>query len=148
MTSLVVTDRLELSTRGDAEVVDITERIAEKVSLPPGYTVEYGGQFENQQRAMKRLSVIVPTVIALVLVMLWVSFGTIRHALIIIINVPLAMIGGILGLLITRQYLSVHRVPPQRVLDIRHPRMRVLTAARHSAPLRLGHHRGNRFAIS
>ena len=56
-------------------VADIQERIAEQVTLPPGYTVEYGGQFENQQRAMKRLSIIVPTVIGLVLVMLWMSFG-------------------------------------------------------------------------
>jgi cobalt-zinc-cadmium resistance protein CzcA len=56
---------------------------------------------------MKRLSIIVPTVIALVLVMLWMSFGVMRHALIIIINVPLALIGGIFGLLITGSYLSV-----------------------------------------
>lgn len=88
-------------------VADIQARIAEKVTLPPGYTIDYGGQFENQQRAMKRLAIIVPTVIGLVLVMLWVSFGTIRHALIIIVNVPLALIGGILGLLVTRSYLSV-----------------------------------------
>lgn len=88
-------------------VADIQARIAEKVTLPPGYTIEYGGQFENQQRAMKRLSIIVPTVILLVLVVLWMSFGVMRHALIIIVNVPLALIGGILGLLITGQYLSV-----------------------------------------
>jgi cobalt-zinc-cadmium resistance protein CzcA len=88
-------------------VKDIQSRIAKKVTLPPGYAVEYGGQFENQQRAMKRLSIIVPTVIALVLVMLWMSFGVMRHALIIVVNVPLALIGGILGLLVTRSYLSV-----------------------------------------
>ncbi len=88
-------------------VADIQERIADKVVLPPGYTVEYGGQFENQQRAMKRLSIIVPTVIGLVLVMLWMSFGALRHALIIIVNVPLALIGGILGLVVTGSYLSV-----------------------------------------
>jgi cobalt-zinc-cadmium resistance protein CzcA len=88
-------------------VADIQQRIAQKVELPPGYTIEYGGQFENQQRAMKRLSIIVPTVIALVLVMLWMTFGVMRHALIIIVNVPLALVGGILGLLITGEYLSV-----------------------------------------
>jgi len=88
-------------------VRDIQSRIAGKVILPSGYTVEYGGQFENQQRAMKRLSVIVPTVMGLVLVMLWMSFGVVRHALIIIVNVPLALIGGIIGLFITREYLSV-----------------------------------------
>jgi len=88
-------------------VADIQQRIAQRVTLPPGYTIEYGGQFENQQRAMKRLAIIVPTVIGLVLVMLWMSFGLVRHALIIIINVPLALIGGIVGLLLTGQYLSV-----------------------------------------
>lgn len=88
-------------------VADIQKRISEKVTLPPGYTVEYGGQFENQQRAMKRLSIIVPTVIVSVFIMLCMSFGSIRCALTIIVNVPLSLIGGILGLLITREYLSV-----------------------------------------
>ena len=88
-------------------VKDIRTRIAEKVVLPPGYNVEYGGQFENQQRAMKRLSIIVPSVIGLVLLLLWMSFGVVRHALIIIVNVPLALIGGVIGLLITGEYLSV-----------------------------------------
>ncbi len=88
-------------------VADIRERIAAQVALPPGYTIEYGGQFENQQRAMRRLAIIVPTVIALVLVMLWMTFGNMRHAAIIIVNVPLALVGGILGLWITGAYLSV-----------------------------------------
>jgi cobalt-zinc-cadmium resistance protein CzcA len=88
-------------------VADIQQRIRTEVELPPGYTIQYGGQFENQQRAMRRLSIIVPIVIGLVFVMLWTSFGAVRHALIIIVNVPLALIGGILGLLITGQYLSV-----------------------------------------
>ncbi|MCZ6572968.1 MAG: CusA/CzcA family heavy metal efflux RND transporter [Planctomycetota bacterium] len=88
-------------------VADIRSRIDERVDLPPGYFIEYGGQFENQQRAMARLSIIVPIVIAAVLIMLWIAFGTARHALIIIVNVPLALIGGIFGLLITGEYLSV-----------------------------------------
>ena len=88
-------------------VADIQGRISEHVTFPPGYSIEYGGQFENQQRAMKRLSIIVPTVIGLVLVMLWMSFRVVRHALIIIVNVPLALIGGVLGLLVTGEYLSV-----------------------------------------
>jgi cobalt-zinc-cadmium resistance protein CzcA len=88
-------------------VADIRQRIADKVELPPGYMIEYGGQFENQQRAMRRLSIIVPTAIALVLVMLWLAFGVMRHALIILVNVPLALVGGILGLLATGEYLSV-----------------------------------------
>jgi len=88
-------------------VADIQDRIQKEVTLPPGYWIEYGGQFENQQRAMTRLSIIVPIVIAMVFFMLWISFGTVRHALIIITNVPLALVGGIFGLLLTGEYLSV-----------------------------------------
>ena len=87
-------------------IADIQQRISDEVDLPPGYYVEYGGQFENQQRAMARLSVIVPIVIAVVFIMLWMSFGSVRHALIIIVNVPLALIGGVFGLLVTGEYLS------------------------------------------
>ena len=64
-------------------IADIRQRIQDNVDLPPGYYVEYGGQFENQQRAMARLSIIVPIVIAAVFIMLWMSFGSTRHALII-----------------------------------------------------------------
>ncbi|HUU83097.1 MAG TPA: CusA/CzcA family heavy metal efflux RND transporter [Phycisphaerae bacterium] len=88
-------------------IADIQRRIADEVELPAGYFVEYGGQFENQQRAMSRLSIIVPVVVAIVFVMLWMSFGTTRHALIVIVNVPLALIGGVFGLLVSGEYLSV-----------------------------------------
>ena len=88
-------------------VADIQRRIEEKISLPPGYSIEYGGQFENQQRAMSRLSVIVPTVIGSVFLMLWMAFGTFRHAFIIILNVPLSLVGGVLGLFFMNEYLSV-----------------------------------------
>ena len=88
-------------------VADIQAQIREKVSLPAGYYIEYGGQFENQQRAMKRLSIIVPIVIALVFFMLCLTFGSVHHALLIMVNVPLALIGGVFGLFITGEYLSV-----------------------------------------
>ena len=88
-------------------VADIQDKIKEKVNLPSGYYIEYGGQFENQQRAMKRLSIIVPIVIVLVFFMLGLMFGTIHHVLLIMLNVPLALIGGIFGLLLTGEYLSV-----------------------------------------
>lgn len=88
-------------------IADIQQAITDKVDLTPGYYIEYGGQFENQQRAMARLSIIVPIVIAVVFLMLWMSFGSTRHALIIIVNVPLALIGGIFGLFLTGEYLSV-----------------------------------------
>ena len=86
---------------------DIRQRIEENVQLPPGYYIEYGGQFENQQRAMRRLTIIVPVVLATVFLLLWMSFGSARHAAIIIVNVPLALIGGVIGLLLMREYLSV-----------------------------------------
>jgi cobalt-zinc-cadmium resistance protein CzcA len=88
-------------------IADIQRRIRDTVDLPPGYFVEYGGQFENQERAMARLSVIVPIVIGAVFVMLWMSFGSIGQALLIILNVPFALIGGVFGLLVTGEYLSV-----------------------------------------
>jgi cobalt-zinc-cadmium resistance protein CzcA len=77
------------------------------VNLPPGYYIEYGGEFENQQRAMRRLTIIIPLTILLIFVMLFSSFGTVRHALLIIINLPLALIGGIIGLWLSGSYLSV-----------------------------------------
>ncbi len=88
-------------------IADIKEHIAENVTLPEGYYIEYGGQFENQQRAMAKLSIIVPIVIALVFLLLCLAFGSIGNAMLIIINIPLAMTGGVVGLLIMKQYLSV-----------------------------------------
>jgi cobalt-zinc-cadmium resistance protein CzcA len=88
-------------------VAEIQEHIEERVELPPGYFLEYGGQFENQQRAMRRLSIIVPIVLAVIFGLLWMSFGTLRHALVIVMNIPLALIGGVLGLYFSGEYLSV-----------------------------------------
>ena len=88
-------------------IADIKKRITGNIKLPPGYYVEYGGQFENQQRAMSRLTIIVPIVITLVFLILCLTFGSVGEALLIIINVPLASIGGILGLFMVGEYLSV-----------------------------------------
>lgn len=88
-------------------VDEIQTILAENLELPTGYFIEYGGQFENQQRAMKRLSMIVPFVVIAILMMLWLSFGSVRNALVILINVPLVTIGGFAGLLIMGEYLSV-----------------------------------------
>jgi cobalt-zinc-cadmium resistance protein CzcA len=88
-------------------IADIKQRINEKVQLPAGYFIEYGGQFENQQRAMARLSLIVPIVLVLIYLLLYLTFGSLTEAFLIIINVPLALIGGLLGLWIMREYLSV-----------------------------------------
>jgi cobalt-zinc-cadmium resistance protein CzcA len=88
-------------------MADIQKRIKEKVTLPAGYFIEYGGQFENQQRAMATLSIIVPIAILLIFFMLYLTFNSIKNAFLIIINVPLALIGGIIGLFLTGEYLSV-----------------------------------------
>jgi len=88
-------------------VGDIQRLIKENISLPAGYYLEYGGQFENQQRAMRRLGIIVPITFGMIFLLLYMSFGSLRCAALIFINVPLALIGGILGLYITGEYLSV-----------------------------------------
>ena len=88
-------------------VADIQRRVADTVDLPSGYFVEYGGQFENQQRAMRTLSIVVPITIVTVFVLLYLAFGTLRHAAMIILNLPLALIGGVAGLFIMGEYLSV-----------------------------------------
>ncbi len=88
-------------------VAEARAAVAQGVSLPPGYHVTWGGQFENQRRAMARLAVIVPVTIGLIFLLLYISFGSLRQASLIILNVPFALIGGILGLFLTGQYLSV-----------------------------------------
>ena len=88
-------------------LADIQTAIAEKVDFPAGVFVEYGGQFEQQRSAMNRLAVIIPVVLVSIFVLLWIAFRTLRHAAMIVLNVPLALIGGVVGLWVTEQYLSV-----------------------------------------
>lgn len=88
-------------------VADIQRIVEERIELQPGYYLEYGGQFENQQRAMRRLGFIVPVALSLIFLMLFLSLGSLRSALLIYINVPLALIGGVLGLFLAGEYLSV-----------------------------------------
>jgi cobalt-zinc-cadmium resistance protein CzcA len=88
-------------------LADIQTAVAEKVTLPDGVFIEYGGQFEQQRNAMNRLKVIVPVVILSIFILLWIAFHSMRHAAMIILNVPLALIGGVIGLWVTGQYLSV-----------------------------------------
>lgn len=101
---------LQMDVRGrdvNSFVKEADAKIKQAVQLPPGYWVEWGGAFENQQRAMKRLSVIVPLTIGLIFILLYTAFNSVRHATLIIANVPFATIGGIAGLFISGQYLSV-----------------------------------------
>ncbi|VGO17627.1 Cobalt-zinc-cadmium resistance protein CzcA [Pontiella desulfatans] len=90
-----------------AVVEDIQATVAQKVDVPSGVFIEYGGQFEQQRRAMARLGFIVPVVLGLIFVLLWVTFHSVRHAAMIILCVPMALIGGVIGLWVTGQYLSV-----------------------------------------
>ena len=76
-------------------------------SLPSGYFVEYGGQFENQQRAMKRLGVVVPVSILLIFLMLFSALGSVRSAFLVIVNLPFALVGGILTMIAFKINLSV-----------------------------------------
>ena len=79
-------------------VNEANERIARDVQLPPGYYVDWGGQFENLQAASKRLAIVVPLVLALIFVMLFFTFDSMKPALLIYLNVPFAAIGGIVAL--------------------------------------------------
>ena len=88
-------------------VAEAQQRVTAEVDMPPGYRVVWSGQFENQQRAMKRLSVIVPISLGLIFVLLFWAFMSVKNALLIVMNVPFAMIGGLLILLITGINLSV-----------------------------------------
>jgi cobalt-zinc-cadmium resistance protein CzcA len=88
-------------------VQELRERINNEIDLPSGYTVVFGGQFENQQRAQARLMVVVPLSLALIFLLLYFAFSSVGQALLIMLNVPLALIGGIAALFISGQYLSV-----------------------------------------
>jgi cobalt-zinc-cadmium resistance protein CzcA len=88
-------------------VADIRKTIANKVDLPAGYSVVIGGQFKNQQRAQQRLLLVVPLSLALIALLLYFAFGSVGQAMLILVNVPLAIIGGIFSLYLTEQYLSV-----------------------------------------
>ena len=81
--------------------------VAEQVELPVGYWIEWGGEFENQQRAARRLSLVVPVAIGLIFLLLFSTLRSVRQAVLVLTNIPFAMIGGIVGLWLTGEYLSV-----------------------------------------
>ncbi len=88
-------------------VDEARKTVAEKVELPTGYTVEFGGQFENQQRAAATLSVVVPVSLGLIFLLLFTTFGSVRQAVLVLSNIPLAMVGGVFALWLSGEYLSV-----------------------------------------
>jgi len=88
-------------------VQEAQKRIAQQINIPQGYTLDWGGQFENMQRAMSRLMLIIPITIAAIFFLLFILFNSLRMATLIILVLPFASIGGIFGLLISGEYLSV-----------------------------------------
>ncbi len=88
-------------------VEEARRNVAEKVKLPTGYTVQFGGQFENQQRAAATLSIVIPISIGLIFLLLFSTFGSVRQAVLVLSNIPLAMIGGVFALWVSGEYLSV-----------------------------------------
>ena len=101
---------IQMDVRGrdiDSFVKEANAKIQQQVKLPAGYWVEWGGAFENQQRALARLALIVPITIFFIFVLLYTAFNSLRYATLIIANVPFATIGGLIALGVTGQYLSV-----------------------------------------
>ncbi|MCF6258036.1 MAG: CusA/CzcA family heavy metal efflux RND transporter [Gammaproteobacteria bacterium] len=101
---------IQMDVRGrdvDSFVQAAEAAIEAQVKMPPGYWIEWGGAFENQQRALTRLAIIIPLTIFFIFVLLYTAFNSIKYATLIIANVPFATIGGIASLFISGQYLSV-----------------------------------------
>ena len=101
---------IQMDVRGrdvDGFVKEADAAISSKVDLPPGYSIEWGGAFENQQRALERLALIVPLTVFLIFVLLYTAFGSARYAALIIANVPFAAIGGVAALFLGGQHVSV-----------------------------------------
>jgi cobalt-zinc-cadmium resistance protein CzcA len=88
-------------------VDEARKAVAKKVDLPTGYNVEFGGQFENQQRAAATLSLVIPVSLGLIFLLLFSTFGSVRQAALVLSNIPLAMVGGVFALWLSGEYLSV-----------------------------------------
>ncbi len=88
-------------------VAEAQQKISSQIVLPQGYAIAWGGSFENMERAMARLRIIVPMTIGLIFLLLYSSFDSLRQAALIILNLPFALIGGVVALWLTGEYLSV-----------------------------------------
>ncbi|CAN4268362.1 COG3696 Putative silver efflux pump [Methylophilaceae bacterium] len=88
-------------------VEDAKQKITAQVKFETGYRIQFGGQFENQQRAATRLSIVIPIAILLIFVLLFSTFHSIKQTILILANIPFAMIGGVFALWISGEYLSV-----------------------------------------
>jgi cobalt-zinc-cadmium resistance protein CzcA len=88
-------------------VAELQQKVDRQVAMPAGYYLEWGGQFQNMQRALGHLAVIVPVTIAAIFFLLFLLFGSVRYAVLIITVLPFASIGGVIGLALSGEYLSV-----------------------------------------
>jgi cobalt-zinc-cadmium resistance protein CzcA len=88
-------------------VADARQAVATQVKLPEGVRLEWGGQFENQQRAAARLGLVVPVALALIFVLLMTTFGSVRQSVLVFANIPFALVGGVIALWASGQYMSV-----------------------------------------
>ena len=88
-------------------VQDAQAAVAREMPLPEGYRIVWGGQYENQQRAAQRLAIVVPIALTLIFLILYSTFSSLRQAALVFLNIPLALIGGVFGLVVSGEYLSV-----------------------------------------
>jgi len=88
-------------------VAEVRSRIAQEIQLPPGYFIEYGGQFENQERATRRLMFVIPLVIVIIFALLFTTFGSASQAFLVLMNVPFALVGGIAALWLRHMNLNL-----------------------------------------
>jgi len=88
-------------------VEEAKQRVQAEVKFDEGYAAKFGGQFENQQRASARLAIVVPVAIGLIFLLLFATFGSVKQAVLILSNIPFAMIGGVFSLWLSGEYLSV-----------------------------------------
>ncbi len=88
-------------------VAEAQAAVAARVQMPVGYDIVWGGQFENQQRAQARLMVVVPIALAGIFLLLYLTFGSVRQATLVFLNVPFALIGGVLALWASGEFVSV-----------------------------------------
>ncbi len=88
-------------------VEEAKQAVAAQIKLPQGYRLTWGGQFENQQRAAARLAVVVPIALGMIFMLLFATFGSVRQAALVLTNIPFALIGGVLALWLSGEYMSV-----------------------------------------
>lgn len=106
--SRIVSVKTNLMNRDQGSfVAEAMQKVNAQVKLPPGYTMTWGGQFENQQRAMKRLQVIVPLSLLLIFIVLFSAFKSVKNALLVLMMIPFTLIGGLAGLALAGLHLSV-----------------------------------------